>query len=315
MFAVLYKSILDQLYDGLYVLSRERKILYFSEVAEKLTGFKAEEVVGRRCMDGILSHVDETGIALCDHACVMEACMQSGTSQCGTAYLRHKNGHRVPVAIKATPLRSPKGEIEGAIQLFSDGGRLAEIEARMQKLEKLALSDALTGLSNRRCLAAALQRALEGFDQGGSPFFLLYLDIDDFKRVNDTHGHAAGDQVLAAVARTLQTCLRAGDIVARWGGEEFVILACGERSGALRLAEKCLGLIASTTVHSGSSCIAVTASIGIAYVQDGDTPESLLCRADQMLYNSKLRGKNRATDPGLTVTIPQACPPAQLTAR
>lgn len=167
----------------------------------------------------------------------------------------------------------------------------AEAEVRAEALARQADTDPLTGLKNRLGLNAAISREVARSRRHQQPLSVMFLDLDHFKAVNDTHGHPAGDQVLVGVARLLEAHVRGSDVVARWGGEEFVIVApMTQAEGAARLGEKLRSLIAATPMGPAG---AVTASIGVAELLAGETIERLLHRADEALYRAKSGGRNR----------------------
>jgi diguanylate cyclase (GGDEF)-like protein len=162
------------------------------------------------------------------------------------------------------------------------------------------------GLANRRSFELALAREIDRVARSGEPALLLTLDIDHFKRVNDTHGHAAGDAMLAAIGHSLQAATRSEDLACRYGGEEFtVVLVEAAPEDALRRAEQIRASIAATTVqHLKRTLGPCTASIGLAMLpSDGLTPTELLEAADQALYRAKSEGRDRvvaATRPALS---------------
>ncbi|HSN69564.1 MAG TPA: diguanylate cyclase, partial [Thermoanaerobaculia bacterium] len=214
----LYRTILDNLYDGVYFVDRERRITYWNRGAERITGYSAAEVVGSRCSDNILMHVDSHGTLLCRDLCPLAATMLDGSERTADVYLQHKNGHRVSVSVRISPLRSEQGEITGGVEVFTDNSQKLSAIARMEAFEKLAYLDPLTGTANRRFAEITLHARYEEFKRYGWPFGLIFIDIDRFKSVNDELGHAAGDEVLKMVAKTLMNSARTFDVVARWGG-------------------------------------------------------------------------------------------------
>jgi len=124
----------------------------------------------------------------------------------------------------------------------------------------------------------------------------MLADVDEFKNINDTYGHIAGDAALVTVAKTLSNCLRASDVVGRWGGDEFMAILPGiTREALAKASDKFRGLVAQSTVPVDGTQIRVTISVGAAIVAPGDSPESLLKRADQHLYTSKQSGRNRVS--------------------
>ena len=162
-----------------------------------------------------------------------------------------------------------------------------------RRLAEQALTDDLTKLANRRRGAHELGRADRSRVRHGRALALMHVDVDHFKAINDTHGHQAGDQVLAEVARRLAPAMRGGDELARWGGDEFVaILPATDEAGALRAAERVRAAVAAPS--SRGTALEVTISVGWAHWA-GDTPDDLLARADRALYAAKDAGRNQVS--------------------
>ena len=157
-------------------------------------------------------------------------------------------------------------------------------------------TDDLTGLNNRRYLQDALKRQITRCAMSGRPLCFVLMDIDLFKRVNDTHGHLAGDRVLVAVASTVRDCLRPNDLAARIGGEEFaLVLPETGLDGALVLAERVRAAVEALTVElPQGGAIRTSISLGIAEMQPFEAVDSLIGRADACLYTAKRGGRNRA---------------------
>ncbi len=190
---LLQHQILDHLYDGLYVVDQERKIVYWNPAAARLTGYTSEQMVGRHCFDNLLNHVDAAGCSLCQGRCPLVATMGDGDAREALVYLRHQSGSRLPVEVRASALRDAAGKIVGAVEAFQDGRKRENLGRRLEELEKLAEIDALTQVANRRSLstASSLTRAMD-FSAGRRGLSVLILDVDRFKQVNDTYGHPGG---------------------------------------------------------------------------------------------------------------------------
>jgi diguanylate cyclase (GGDEF)-like protein len=168
--------------------------------------------------------------------------------------------------------------------------------ARLHRIvERQALLDSLTGLANRRSIEEALRSELARAARFGTPAALVLADIDDFKRVNDHHGHAVGDEVLREFADALRETLRESDTAGRWGGEEFALILAGtDADGGAALAERARVLIGERTVHlPGGEAVQVTASFGVAAFPECGETVALLEAADDALYEAKRRGKNQ----------------------
>ncbi|ODA66433.1 putative diguanylate cyclase YdaM [Methyloligella halotolerans] len=169
--------------------------------------------------------------------------------------------------------------------------RQSELEALAKDLSQQASTDALTGLSNRMSFDRRLLLEIARADRYDTPLSLIIFDIDHFKQINDQHGHQVGDTVLTELSGLFAERLRKTDFLARWGGEEFaVIVPHGELEAAVTLAETLRQAVAEGTFSSGGD---VTCSFGVAELEPGDKPETLLARADAALYAAKLNGRNR----------------------
>ncbi|MBK8637633.1 MAG: GGDEF domain-containing protein [Chromatiaceae bacterium] len=171
------------------------------------------------------------------------------------------------------------------------GERTVELRDLILELNRLATTDSLTGAWNRRYFEQAAALEIARTDRYGGPLALLMLDIDHFKLLNDTHGHPVGDKVLVELSQRVRPRLRATDLLARWGGEEFVVLLphCG-REAAVKLAENLCHLIASEPFPPAGP---LTASFGVAEFQAGETLDTWLKRVDDALYAAKSGGRNQ----------------------
>lgn len=173
--------------------------------------------------------------------------------------------------------------------------RNEELGKLNQKLRVMAIHDQLTGLFNRHFMSDLMVRQREGFVRHGHPCSLVLFDLDHFKQINDRYGHAVGDEVLVAFSRLIEGLLRQGDLLGRYGGEEFVIvLPMTERDAALQLAERLRDALAAKPLLERPEPLTVTASFGVAQLSPGEDVDAWLVRADQALYRAKQHGRNCA---------------------
>ena len=185
-----------------------------------------------------------------------------------------------------------------AIRLKRERDRLRETaeEARRsaEAASELSMTDALTGLLNRFGLQRSLQREYAEARRYARPLSCLMIDLDHFKHVNDTYGHAAGDAALMQVARVLTESVRASDVVCRYGGEEFLVLAPEtDAHGALALGEKIRAAATRRFFGDGAHAFPLTFSVGTAQLAEGESAHDMIARADQALYIAKEAGRNR----------------------
>ncbi|WP_224982362.1 sensor domain-containing diguanylate cyclase [Geomonas agri] len=291
-----YKKIIEDLRDGLYIVDTDRKIIFWNHAAERISGYSAEEVIGKPCADNILCHVDDVGLNLCCSECPLASTIGSGTPHDAQVFLHHKSGHRIPVLVRVMPLTDENGTVIGGVEMFSDNSGQVDNDQRLQELEKLALLDGLTQLANRRYLDRELESRLEELNRYDIPFGILFMDLDDFKTINDCYGHETGDRVLQFVAGTLSANSRPFDLYGRWGGEEFVGIIRNVTAANLKhMGQRLRRLVEKSFVLVEGEALRVTISIGATMAVENDTVQTLLARADALMYQSKAAGKNRLT--------------------
>jgi diguanylate cyclase (GGDEF)-like protein len=172
--------------------------------------------------------------------------------------------------------------------------RTLALRSERDSAQRLAERDSLTGLLNRRAWTTRVEALVEHAFDNGHHLTLLFLDLDHFKSLNDCHGHAAGDAALTRVAETLRRTLRPGDIISRFGGEEFVAaLPDCAHEGAHLIAERVRAGIAGLKIPIDANGRQLTASIGVATLRHPEKTDSLLARADRAMYAAKSSGRNR----------------------
>lgn len=289
-----YKDLLDNLYDGVYYVDKDRQIAYWNKGAEKITGYSSEEVVGKHCFDDILVHVDVRGESLCRGECPLMQTIRNDVRCDCEAFLKHHDGHRVPVLIRTSPIYGPDHEIIGAVEIFSDNSNMLQTRLLVDDLEQKTIKDLLTGLHNRHYITTRLEASIKEVQNFGSSIGVLFMDIDHFKNINDNYGHEAGDLVLKTVSQTLNHNIRSSDAIGRWGGEEFVaILTNLQPEYIAEVANKIRLLVENTQTRVDNYFLRVTISIGGTLIRPDDTVETILQRTDQLLYRSKSEGRNR----------------------
>lgn len=268
--------------DPILITDRCSIVVFANEAFQNLTGYSATEVVGQT--PRVLRSGKHDAIF---YARFNEA-LGSGRAFRTTFINKRKDGSLFHAEQSIAPLLNAEGEITHYISISHD---VTERMGREQKLLKIAHSDPLTGLYNRRAGEQALERHINTAHGSGNPFSLIICDIDHFKLINDRHGHPAGDHVLKSVADILLHRIRACDIAARWGGEEFLVLVPnGSLKQAVELAERIRNGVAGLAIEETGP---VTISFGVAELSAGETAEGLIQRADKALYQAKRGGRNR----------------------
>ncbi len=251
-----------------------------------LSGFSREELLGKTPARLSSGRHDAAF-----YKAIWESLEEHGHWQ-GEVWNRHKSGAAYPNLVTISSVKNSRGQTTHFVATYSDISSLKENEDR---LELLAHFDQLTGLPNRMLFHDRLRGARARAHRNGTVFAVMYVDLDGFKAVNDTLGHAAGDQLLENVAAQLRACVREDDTVARLGGDEFAVLFNGLEESTLidHLATRIIDSL-SLTVDSDDGPLRVSGSAGIGiYPSDGENEESLLEHADQAMYEAKRRGKRQ----------------------
>jgi diguanylate cyclase (GGDEF)-like protein/PAS domain S-box-containing protein len=291
-----YKSILDHLYDGVYFVDKDRHITYWNQGAQRITGFNPERVIGKRCADNLLMHADDEGTILCTSGCPLAQTITDGQVREAQVYLRHADGHRVPVLIRVSPLQDEQGQIIGAVETFSDNSSMIAALKRVKELRSQVMLDPLTGIGNRRFIELKIETSLLECQHHQMTTGVVFIDIDHFKQINDDFGHDVGDVVLKMVANTIRYNIRSSDFLGRWGGEEFIVLLLDvDEKQITAVANKLCALVARSHLDVADTRIGVTISIGATLIRPDDIRETLLQRVDRLLYESKAHGRNRIT--------------------
>lgn len=278
-----FKSAVDSLNLGVCFLDKHKKITYWNKGAENVTGFLGVDVLGKK-------------FGFVKKDCPISKSLQDGSQRDAGANIKRKNGERIHVSMKVVPKRNEKDEVVGANVMFHDISSQMVLINRVKELERNASYDFLTQLPNRRLFEKSLNARFEEMQRYNKPFGLIFLDIDNFKMINDEYGHNVGDLVLKMVAKKLASTLRPYDVVGRWGGEEFVALIPHvSREQLFAVASRMRSMVERMSVFTGESVVKVTLSIGATLAKEGDNSQSLIKRADKLMYTSKTTGKNKVT--------------------
>jgi diguanylate cyclase (GGDEF)-like protein/PAS domain S-box-containing protein len=282
---------LNSIGDAVLTTDTQGQVTYLNAEAEALTGWPRAEAFARPLAevfdvtDGLTGQPaqDPSGLAI-DH--------NRRVRLTGNYVLVSRGGDETAIEHSAAPLHDRDGRVLGAVIVFRDV--IVSRERRLQMLH-LAEHDALTDLPNRLLLNDRLARSIALARRYHRRLAVLFLDCDRFKHINDTLGHAIGDQVLRSVARRLTTCVRESDTVSRHGGDEFLVLLSevDQAEDAGLIAEKIVSSVAEPHLVAGHE-LTLTASAGIAlYPEDGQDAESLIMRADAAMYHAKNTGRNK----------------------
>lgn len=292
-----YRDLIDDLDEGIIFLDADRKIRFWSKGVERLTGFSAAEVMEQGCVLHCMRFAGLDSSSGCEGKCNIHRTLKTGENMVEEIYFQHKEGHRVPIHLRIRPYQpDPSKPADGVVEVLRDNSQKANLISELEELRRMALIDPLTEIGNRRYGEMNIETHLEEVRRYAMTFGLLFMDIDNFKQLNDTYGHNAGDRVLRMVGQTLKYNLRSFDISVRWGGEEFVALVLNvSREQLADIAGKIRHLVETSTVKYGNTPLHVTLSIGGTLANAEDSPNVLVGRADRAMYESKKNGKNSVT--------------------
>ncbi|MBU1666557.1 MAG: diguanylate cyclase [Gammaproteobacteria bacterium] len=282
-----YRRLHESMTEAFVMVNMGGHILESNRAYQAMLGYTAEELKQFTYLDLTPEKWHFEGARL-----VVDRIVPLGYSDVYEKEYRHKDGHVFPVELRTFLLRDEHGVANAMWSIVCDITKRKQVEAEMLHL---ATTDPLTGVANRRRFLDQMEMELARFQRYGEPTSLLIIDIDYFKRVNDSYGHAVGDSVLCHLTSLANALLRRNDLFGRLGGEEFGILLPATRAdGAAEFAERFRQYVSDNPARSGQTCVAFTISIGVTEVNMGDEhPDHVLARADTALYRAKESGRNR----------------------
>ncbi|MDA0283522.1 MAG: diguanylate cyclase [Planctomycetota bacterium] len=291
-----YLYLLESLYHGFYVATPDGRVQVWNHGCEELLGISNEQIIGQPGLGGQIQYRKKSGQEPAPAECPIRLAIETGRTQSSELQVRRADGEWLSVEIQTLPLIDAAGHLQGVAEIFRDASAGRE-KGHYRDLRLMASRDALTHVANRGELQKHIDLEFNNCKERDftHPFSIIFLDVDHFKKANDTYGHAAGDEVLISLARLLQHEMYSGELVARYGGEEFVVL-CPETpmDTAFNKAERLRVAIENAKVVKTDE-FRITASFGIAELEPGDEPDDVLQRADKALYISKHQGRNRTS--------------------
>lgn len=281
---------LNSISDAVISTDLQGNVDYLNSAAEHMTGWQLDEAHGLPIASVMHLVNDKTREAVANPVAKVLQHDEGKVLAAGTILIR-RDGSESAIEDSAAPIHDSAGRLKGAVMVFHD---MTAAHAMTEKMAHLAQHDALTNLPNRALLNDRINQAIALAERRSSHLALLFLDLDNFKHINDSLGHGVGDQLLQAVALRLSDCVRSSDTVSRLGGDEFVVLLSESHSAedAARTAEKILSALAVS--HSiGQQQLHITSSIGIStYPNDATDAEGLIKNADTAMYLAKEEGRN-----------------------
>jgi len=293
--ADIFRAAVESLQAGVCIVDRDRKISFWNEGAERITGYLRQEVLGRFCGEILLIKFHEHKAAFCEEVCPLTAAMRDGQARESRVYLHHKSGCAVPVSLRAVPIRDADGHVVGAVESFVQ--RLCA-STRRRPDSDLAVGhglDAVTQLPDYAFTHSYLADRHRSACEHYLPFGLLCIQLDQLESLAVTHGLDAAEAILSVVAHTLRNCLDPVDFVGRWSEDQFlaIVASCSEND-LPSTAERLKRLAQSSEIAWWGDPLSVTVSVGGTAWQPGESLESLLRRTGNALQQAVATGGNSA---------------------
>jgi diguanylate cyclase (GGDEF)-like protein/PAS domain S-box-containing protein len=284
---------LDSIGEAVLRTDEQGKVSYLNRKAEEMTGWRREEARGRPMAD-VLRLIESAGGSAVGNAggiAIEEDQARQETADFTNCILVRRDGFECGIERKVTPIQDQDGSVTGVVVAFHD---VTADQAKSLQMSHLAQHDALTDLPNRVLFNDRLTQAIALGERQGKQLAVMFIDLDHFKKINDSLGHDVGDKLLQSVAGRLMACVRRSDTVSRLGGDEFVILLSQveHAEDAAFSARKILRALAAPHIIDNKS-LDINVSIGVStYPNDGQDAEGLMNRADNAMYEAKERGRN-----------------------
>jgi diguanylate cyclase (GGDEF)-like protein/putative nucleotidyltransferase with HDIG domain len=302
---VFQERLLDNMHDAVIFVDANRQITLWNRGAERLTGIDAANAI-QRVFNAELIHLRNERGEICDgELCPTSTALRTGLQSAQRFIIRGRNARDLMVDAQSIPVVGDDTTPRGVAIVLHDASGQVSLEERCLSLQQKATRDPLTQLSNRAEFDRFLALFVGVHLERRAPCSLIIADIDRFKQINDNYGHQAGDEAIKSFAHLFKTQCKPGDLAARYGGEEFVLLCanCNNAEAASR-AEKLRQLFSELPQREMAS-ICITASFGVTEIQPGDTPETMLRRADRALLLAKDTGRNKVVQLGDGLGDPQ----------
>jgi len=283
---VLRKQLFQLVPSAIFTVDTNRRITSLNQKTIDILGYEREELIGKHC--------NEFALEPCQSTCSLLSNPELAPLSDIECKVRTKDGKTLFVSKNADLIRDDNGNLIGGIESFID---ITERKLAEETLHHLATHDKLTGLPNRTHFEEILNRSLRLAERSEEQLAVFFIDLDGFKAVNDTHGHATGDQLLVRVGEIFNQTVRASDLVGRMGGDEFAVMLhyVDDQVSIIQAAQRLI-LNISQPIEIEGKLVSISCSIGIStYPQDGSTSDILLRRADMAMYAAKNDGKGKYT--------------------
>jgi diguanylate cyclase (GGDEF)-like protein len=279
-----FRDILDALPIGISVLDLNRRIIFWSDGSERITGYSRIDVLGHLCTDNILLHCNKVSCAMCTQDCPLSTALHDAVPSEAVNFIHHKAGYRTQVHSWVIPLRDKHGLVIGAIQTFEGESAVPNADANDRSMKEHGWLDDVTGLPNQAIMQSHLQESLGTFNTLHVPFGIVYVQIKDLSQFRSKYGHGAARSLLQVLARTLRNTVYATDAVGAWNEDQFLAILSGCSEEATHaISGRISSMLSSVSIKWWGEDLSVGVSVGCTQVLPGDAVELILHRAHKTL--------------------------------
>ncbi len=292
----IYQTVLEALQTGVYIVDRNRRIRFWNEGAEQITGYLRQDVVGRFLREHLLTTGDEPKDLASDPNDPVNLVFRDGKPSTTDVSILHKDGYRVPIVLRTNPIRNSHGAVIAAAESFEKNRSASDWTRRQAGFADFGCLDSVTGVAAQSYMGTQLRENLITFAEHHIPFGILLIQIDRIDEFRASRGPGVVPTILRVTAQSVENCVRPTDLVGCWGENRFlaILTECKESEVAL-VGERVRKMIGRSEIEWWGDMFSVTSPVGGAGCRSGDDIESLLARADASLQESISKGGNRVT--------------------
>lgn len=272
-------QILSTINDGVYIVDHMRRIIFWNKAAEEITGYSADEVIGKYCQNNILNHVNEHGCQLCNHGCPLVSVMHEGRKREVDVYLHHRKGYRLPVHVRGNPVHGASGKVIACVEIFNLSTPKITMLERLNKEENQALMDTASSLPNHVYLRKMLGYKLPKVQLSHQPFGIIALVVNRYAQLLSTWGDAAVDRMIHILALSLSANSKVFDTAGRLAEDQFLVITNSKDADQLlNHAQVLKNILSRCTCQINQDTIELSVSMACTMALADDTDETLLAR-------------------------------------
>lgn len=292
----IFQTVLETLQTGVYLVDTDRRIVFWNDGAERITGYLRHQVLGHFCRENILMYCDGKSCGLCGSACPLSEAMHEGRLKESRIYFRHKLGHQIPVLLRVVPIRDDRGSVIGAAESFHE--QIAD--SHDDDLAPYGCLDAATGIPNHDFTQSHLRESLATYSEYRVPFSILNIHVDRLEHVQATHGREATAFILRATAGTIKNVLGPAAFVGRWKENEFLaVMTAWNATQVEQAVENIQKIVSCSSIKWWDDQLFVHVTVGHTAVRPDDSIEFLVERVSVLRRHHSTQGDGIAKATGV----------------